>query len=113
MARLLFDNNLSHRLVAALEDVFPGSLHVRDIGLSQATDGRVWVYARDNDLVLVTKDSDFNQMSFLHGAPPKVVWLRAGNCSTDMALDLIRTRAETILAFISDQSASLLVLDRV
>ena len=79
MARLLFDQNLSHRLVTALADVFPESVHVCDVGLSQATDSAVWAYARENGLVILTKDNDFNQMSFPYGAPPKVVWLRAGN----------------------------------
>ena len=111
MAHLLFDQNLSHRLVAALEDAFPGSLHVRDVGLSRATDSDVWTFARENGLAIVTKDNDFNQMSFLYGAPPKVVWLRAGNCSTDRVIGLIRARTADVLSFIMDQSESLLILD--
>ena len=113
MVRLLIDQNLSHRLVVALEDIFPGSLHARDVGLSQASDWDVWEYARDKGLVIVTKDTDFNQMSFLYGAPPKVVWLRAGNCSTDVALALIRERMEVIVSFVADQAESLLILQRV
>ena len=113
MARLLFDQNLSHRLVAALDDIFPESLHARDVGLSQASDWDVWEYAREKRLVIVTKENDFNQMSFLYGAPPKVVWLRAGNCSTDVARKLIRERMGVIVSFAADQTESLLILRRV
>lgn len=58
--RLLFDQNLSHRLVGQLADVFPNSLHVRDIGLAQSSDDVVWAYARANGLSIVSKDADFH-----------------------------------------------------
>jgi predicted nuclease of predicted toxin-antitoxin system len=80
--KLLFDQNLSHNLVALLSDVFPGSAHVRAVGLGQGTDAEVWAHAREHDFVLVSKDEDFHQMSFLLGPPPQVVWVRLGNCST-------------------------------
>jgi predicted nuclease of predicted toxin-antitoxin system len=59
--RLLFDQNLSPRLVGALSDLFPGSEHVGEKGLGAATDNAVWNYAKVNNLVIVTKDSDFNE----------------------------------------------------
>jgi predicted nuclease of predicted toxin-antitoxin system len=93
MARLLFDQNLSHRLVRALAEIFPGSLHVRDAGLARADDTAVWQFARDAGLTIVTKDSDFNQMCLVYGPPPRVVWLRIGNCATDDVLGIIRYRA--------------------
>ncbi len=42
---LLFDENLSYRLVVALSDIYPHSVHVRDVGLVGATDEAVWDYA--------------------------------------------------------------------
>jgi predicted nuclease of predicted toxin-antitoxin system len=80
--KLLFDQNLSHRLVKALASEFPESVHVRDVGLEKALDEPVWEYAKANSFVIVSKDSDFHQRSFLFGHPPKVVWIRRGNCST-------------------------------
>src|SRR5205823_5552631 len=80
--KLLFDENLSHKLVRLLADLFPDSIHVRDVGLKAAGDSSVWEYAKDNDLMLVSKDSDMHQRSFVFGPPPKVVWVRLGNCST-------------------------------
>lgn len=70
---LLFDQNLSPRLVASLADAFPNSAHVRDVGLGRADDESVWRYAAENSLTIVSKDSDFHQLSFLRGHPPKIV----------------------------------------
>jgi predicted nuclease of predicted toxin-antitoxin system len=75
--KLLFDENLSYRLVAQLAPIFPGSQHVDSIGLHSRADVEIWNFARDNGFTIVTKDDDFRQRSFLSGAPPKVVWLSA------------------------------------
>jgi predicted nuclease of predicted toxin-antitoxin system len=73
--KLLFDHNLSFRLVPALGQSFPGSMHVRDLGLSTADDFAIWDYARQNGFAIVSKDSDFFHRSMLLGHPPKVVWI--------------------------------------
>ena len=71
--KLLFDENLSHKLARLLEDLFPLSIHVRDVGLKAAGDPVVWEYAKINYLILISKDSDMHQRSFLFGPPPRVV----------------------------------------
>jgi predicted nuclease of predicted toxin-antitoxin system len=58
--KLLFDQNLSHRLVTALRQEYPGSQHVRDVGLREADDTAVWEYAAQHGLTVVTKDGDFH-----------------------------------------------------
>ncbi len=73
--KLLFDENLSSRLVQALEPEYPGSAHVRALGLGGATDAAIWERARQDAYAIVSKDNDFRQLSFLHGAPPKIIWL--------------------------------------
>jgi predicted nuclease of predicted toxin-antitoxin system len=108
--KLLFDENLSPRLVELLADVFPGSAHVRDVGLASATDADVWAYAKLNALTIVSKDADFRQVSFLHGQPPKVVWLHVGNRSTAGIQSLVRAHVADLLAFDADPVAALLVL---
>ena len=70
---LLFDQNLSPGLVERLADVFPGSEHVRRVGLREGTDEQIWSYAQSRRLVIITKDRDFHKMSRTRGAPPKVV----------------------------------------
>jgi predicted nuclease of predicted toxin-antitoxin system len=74
--KLLLDENLSPRLIAALQDLYSGSLHVRDCGLRGASDAQIWRYALENGFAIVSKDSDFAQRSLLLGGPPKVIWLR-------------------------------------
>jgi predicted nuclease of predicted toxin-antitoxin system len=83
--RLLFDEQLSEELVALLADVFPGSLHVRVLGSGGAVDRAVWQLAMEHECVLVTKDEDFRRLSVLRGSPPKVVWLRVGNCTMSLS----------------------------
>lgn len=108
--KLLLDQNLSHRLAERLRDVFPETMHVRDIGLATADDGAVWEYAARHRFTIVTKDSDFNQRAFLFGAPPKVVWIQRGNCSTSSIEALLRERVQDILDLDANEEASLLVL---
>jgi predicted nuclease of predicted toxin-antitoxin system len=74
--KLLLDENLSHKLVWLLADLFPDSIHVRGVDLKAADDPVVWEYAKNNDLMIVSKDSDMHQRSFVFGHPPKVVWVR-------------------------------------
>lgn len=108
--KLLLDQNLSPRLVRAVEDLFPGSLHVRNVDLQMAGDDRVWSYAAAHGFTIVSKDSDFHQMSFVLGHPPKVIWIRRGNCSTSDVEHILRTRAGDILEFAAHADAGFLVL---
>ena len=106
--KLLFDQNLSHKLVRLLADLFPGSVHVRTVGLKTAGDPLVWEYAKNNDLMIVSKDSDFHQRSFLYGFPPKVIWVRLGNCSTADVERVLRTNFDIIKVFYEDKYVSFL-----
>jgi len=106
----LFDQNLSHRLVRSLADIFPHSNHVRYVGLSRADDDAVWLYAAAQGFTIISKDSDFHQLSFVRGHPPKVVWIRRGNSSTDEIESLLRQHEADLRAFERDADASFLVL---
>ena len=108
--RLLFDQNLSPRLVGLLATEFPNSQHVRDAGLAAGPDPAVWAYAAAQGFVIVSKDSDFQHRALLLGHPPKVVWVRLGNCSTAAVVPLLRNRQADLLAFEADPTASLLAL---
>jgi predicted nuclease of predicted toxin-antitoxin system len=82
--RLLFDENLAADLVRLLTDVYPGSTHVVAVGLGGMGDLKVWGHAAREAYLLVTKDEDFHRLSVLRGPPPKVIWVRLGNCATRM-----------------------------
>ena len=93
-----------------LADLFADSTHVSLIGLERADDGIVWDYAATHGYTIVSKDTDFHQRSFLLGYPPKVVWLRIGNCSTPAIEGILRRYAVDILSFEHDRDVALLVL---
>lgn len=77
----------------------------------KATDDPVvWDYAKDNDFMIVSKDVDMHDLSLIFGNPPKVVWLRLGNCSTRQVEELLRRESVVIKLFYEDEHVSLLVL---
>jgi len=93
-----------------LADLYPGSAHLRDVGLEGSSDAAVWSHAGAEKFVLVTKDEDFHRLSVLRGFPPKVVWVRLGNCSTADIERLLRSRFEQIVAFVAHEEAALIAL---
>jgi predicted nuclease of predicted toxin-antitoxin system len=108
--KLLFDQNLSPRLVNRLADIYVDSVHVREIGLRDADDSMIWDYAKLNGLAIVSKDSDFQQRSLLYGSPPKFIWLRVGNCPVKTIEDLLRKHSVAIHTFGLDDTKSHLML---
>ena len=108
--KLSFDQNLSPRLAALLADLYAGSDHVFHLGLDQATDQVVWEYARDHSFLIVSKDSDFSDLCTLHGFPPKVIWLRIGNCTTSQIESLLRSHYDDVVQLNNDSSAGVLSL---
>jgi predicted nuclease of predicted toxin-antitoxin system len=109
--KLLFDQNLSFRLVAALSPAFPGSKHLKDFRLTGEQDGPVWSFAASNEFTIVTKDSDFVHLSMVRGHPPKVVHVRLGNCSTRQITERLMSEAQTIKDFIADPNEAFLVIE--
>ncbi len=108
--KLLFDQNLSPRLPKVLEDIFPNSIHVREIGFVEATDTQIWNYSQTNEFTIVSKDTDFQQRSLLLGHPPKVIWLRVGNCPAKTIEILLRKHSVSIHTFDLDINKSYLSL---
>ncbi|HLL73028.1 MAG TPA: DUF5615 family PIN-like protein [Pyrinomonadaceae bacterium] len=108
--KLLFDQNLSPRLVAQLFDLYPDSTHVHLAGLDQDSDQSIWEYARLNDYIVVTKDADYSDLSVLSGYPPKVIWIRRGNCKTSEIAFLLRLEYEAIKDLYDDAALGILTL---
>ena len=77
--KLLLDENLSRSMVPMLDLHYPGSSQIALLGLGQASDSEIWAYAAQHDFVIVTKDSDFIDLSTLYGHPPKMILLKTGN----------------------------------
>ena len=110
--KLLLDENLSPRLVESLADVYPGSQHVHHVKLGGAEDSAVWDYAKLHGFAIVSKDSDFAERSVLESRPPKVIWIRLGNCSTADVESMLRSALETVRAFIEQDEETCLQLGR-
>ena len=110
--KLLLDQNLSPRLARTLSAVYPGTTHVRDVGLQAADDDTIWAYAAEHGFVIVSKDADFHQRSFVLGHPPKVVWIRRGNCSTVEIEEILSACQADLLAFERDEQGAFLTLER-
>lgn len=108
--KLLFDQNLSPRLVLLIADLYPDSTHVSRVGLDRATDMAVYRFARRNGFTLVTKDADFADIGLVYGFPPRVIWLQLGNCTTSRIADILRTGYEAVLALESSPDVGVLVL---
>ncbi|MCX6992803.1 MAG: DUF5615 family PIN-like protein [Kiritimatiellaeota bacterium] len=109
--KLLLDQNLSCQLLRDIDAAFPGSQHVADFNLTVEDDEIVWRFAADHGFVIISKDSDFFHRALLRGHPPKVIYLRVGNCSTQHIGNLLMDNVPLIYEFISDPMESLLILE--
>lgn len=108
--KLLLDHNLSHKLVRRLEDLYPASTQTRLLGFGRTGDAEIWFYARTHDYILVTKDRDIPNLAVLRGAPPKIVWLRIGNCSVEAMEAVLRRNYAAIERLVEDQEQIVLEL---
>lgn len=108
--KLLFDQNLSPKLVTRLEKFFPNSIHAQNIGFDTASDTDLWNYARDNDYIIVSKDSDFGDKSGIHGNPPKVIWIRLGHCTTYIVEKILIDHYSDIQTLANHPDQGLLIL---
>ena len=108
--KLLFDNNLSQRLSGELQDLFPGSLHIREVLVRRTPDESIWFYAKDNDFVVVSKDSDYRDLSSRLGYPPKLIWIRTGNSPNTIVESLLRDHFDEIMAFEQDSDRAIMEL---
>jgi predicted nuclease of predicted toxin-antitoxin system len=108
--KLLLDENLSRRLVPALADIYPDSIHVEDVGLLGARDADIWEFAKEHAYLLVSKDTDFYERSVLYGAPPRLIWLRIGNASVRETAALLRDNYIIVRHFHDESDSPFLAL---
>lgn len=108
--KLLLDHNISHKLCARLADLYPESSHTRFLNYQRAADPEIWFHGRTHGFIVVTKDEDIAELAILRGAPPKVVWLRTGNCSTQVVETALRRNFEKIAAWAADPERIVLEL---
>ncbi|MBX9850258.1 MAG: DUF5615 family PIN-like protein [Cytophagaceae bacterium] len=102
--KLLFDQNISFRIVKNIVAQFPAAKQVKELGLENSTDREIWKYAKENDYAIVTFDGDFYELSSYFGHPPKIIWLRTGNVKTEDLSKVILDKAELIKEFLTNDA---------
>jgi len=102
--KILFDQNISFRIIKNLKEVWPEAKQVRELGLENKTDREIWNFARENGFAIVTVDSDFFDLSNLFGIPPKIIWLRFGNRNTKALTSLILSKTNLMKDFLTDST---------
>ncbi len=108
--KLLFDQNISFRIIKKIEDIFQDSEQTKRLNLDKASDFEIWKYAKNNNFCIVTFDSDFIDISVLKGTPPKIIWLRVGNTSTNSIAEIFQTNQEIIKEFLTSVEVAYLEL---
>ncbi len=110
--KLLFDQNISPKIIKSLGDDFLGSNQVRFLGLENASDLAIFDFAKNQGFTLVTFDSDFVDLNIVKGIPPKIIWLRSGNQTTISISTLIIKNKSTIESFILSDEDEILELHK-
>ncbi|MCB0479115.1 MAG: DUF5615 family PIN-like protein [Crocinitomicaceae bacterium] len=111
--KILFDQNISFRLVNRVKDIFPLAHQVREVGIENFSDREIWLYAQKENYIIVTFDSDFYDFSVIWGQPPKIILIKSFNQTSDNIEGLLRKHLKTIHAFSEDEElACLEIIDR-
>jgi predicted nuclease of predicted toxin-antitoxin system len=108
--KLLFDANISPKLAHRLKNLYPDSEHVRNLSMMKTSDDKIWNHAKQENYTIVTKDADFNDYSIILGFPPKIIWIRKGNCSTKMIERILTNNFQKINDFENDTESSCMIL---
>mgnify|MGYP006189271961 FL=1 len=106
--KLLFDQNISYRIIKLIQLTFPQREQVRKLNLENSADKEIWTFAGQNGFTIVTFDADFYEFSNLYGHPPKIIWLRTGNNTTLSISQILLTKKELIIEFIKQAEFSCL-----
>lgn len=106
--KILFDQNISFRIVKRIADIFPEARQVRELGIENSTDKEIWEYAKREQYTILTFDADFYDFSLVWGHPPKIIWIRIWNQSTNEVEQILRKQEKAILDFIMDDQLACL-----
>jgi len=108
--KLLFDQNISYRLIKRINENYPNAKQVKELGLENATDNYIFDFAKKNEFSIVTFDSDFCDLSILRGFPPKIIWIRTGNTTTKNLEIILKKKYELISSFMQEDFGCLEII---
>ena len=106
--KLLFDQNISPKIVRQIESDFPGSYQVRHVGLEDASDHHIFDYAKAHGYAIVTFDADFIDLNMIRGIPPKIIWLKTGNLTTRSISSLLQKNRTALIEFLASEEQGIL-----
>lgn len=101
--KLLFDQNISFRIISKINSIFPEAAQVRQLNIENYSDIEIWNFAKTNGYTVITFDADFFDISNIKGHPPKIIWLRFGNTTTNYLAGILNSKQEIIKNFISKE----------
>lgn len=104
--KLLFDQNISFRILNKIQTFYPNAYQVRELQLENKSDVEIWNFAKSEQFTIVTFDADFFEISNLQGHPPKIIWLRFGNTTTVNIAKVLLDKYQFIKDFIENQEYS-------
>jgi len=107
--KLLLDENLSQRIITHIADIYEVR-HIKDFNLAQVSDDTIWEFAKLNDYMIVSKDADFHQRSLVWGHPPKLIYLKIGNCRTIDIIKILIDNYAIITQFSKSKYEDILIL---
>ncbi len=111
--KLLFDQNIYQRILKVLPEIYSGSTHVKMEGLINSPDSYIWEFAKKNGFIIVTQDSDFNELNSLLGFPPKIIWIRTGNLKTQVIINILIDNYLDIMKFNEDNNFGVYEIVRI
>jgi predicted nuclease of predicted toxin-antitoxin system len=99
--KLLFDQNISFRIISKISHNFPEARQVLELGIENYSDQEILEFAKENQYTIITFDADFYDLSTLKESPPKLIWLRFGNIKTDFIANKLNSKHLLIKDFIN------------
>ncbi|MFL0681941.1 MAG: DUF5615 family PIN-like protein [Algoriphagus aquaeductus] len=106
--RLLFDQNISPKILKKGLWSDLEVQHVRFVGLEDSSDLEIFQFAKLNEFSIVTFDSDFFDLSLMKGFPPKIIWIRTGNLTTKSIFEIFLTHKNQINEFLENENSGVL-----
>ena len=100
---ITFDQNISFQVIKKVKHLYPEAVSVREVHLENATDIELLNFAKKSAYSIVTFDADFAEINILKDQPPKIIWLRIGNTSTDNLAKVFQDYYESIKEFIENE----------
>ena len=99
---LLFDENISYRVVKQILHLFPESQAAKQLKLLAKEDFLIWETAKSGGFTIITYDEDYELLSNLRGWPPKVILIRSGNLSNTEVIAMLQINFDAISDFLLD-----------